>query len=74
MTLYEDLQYSRYGDGKRNCVPKVGPENGSQKWETEGILSVPTLRIKFFSGPYFWDTFYFPFPIFESKFLFGPQF
>ena len=74
------------GNGKENVSHRVGPENkcipkvetvkeiGSQKWGPEGslkgLLRSQLLGLKFFSGPYFWDTFSFPVPIFESNFLF----
>ena len=66
----KEIGFQIWGPEKK-MYPKsrTGKENVSQKWGPEGFLQVPT-RIKFFSGPYFWDTFYFPVPKFESKFLF----
>ena len=83
----------KYGDRKRKCIPKVGPENkcipkvgtgkeiGSQKWGPEGFLPVPSfeskilfrsllLRYIFFSGPRFWNKFFFQVPISEIHFSF----
>ena len=75
--------YLRNGDRKRNWFSNMGTgkENVSQKWGPENKLVLKSgdrkdffrsqlLRLKLFSGPYFWDTFSFPVPIFESNFLF----
>ena len=61
----------KYRDRKRKCIPKVGTgkEIGSQKWDQKDSFRSHLLRVKFFSGPHFWDKFSFPVPIFESNFL-----
>ena len=83
LKILEIVCISELGTGKEKCISEMGTgkEIGSQIWGPEKKMYPKSgdrkdffrshlLRVKFFSGPYFWDTFSFPVPIFESNFLF----
>ena len=68
----EKKMYPKSRTGKENVSQKWGPENKLvlKSGDRKDFFRSHLLRVKFFSGPYFWDTFSFPVPIFESNFLF----
>ena len=68
----EKKMYPKSRTGKENVSQKWGPEKKLvlKSGDRKDFFRSPLLRVKFFSGPYFWDTFSFPVPIFESNFIF----
>ena len=68
----EKKMYPKSRTRKENVSQKWGPENKLvlKNRDRKDFFRSQLLRVKLFSGPYFWDTFPFPVPIFESNFLF----
>ena len=68
----EKKMYPKSRTGKENVSQKWGPENKLvlKSGDRKDFFRSQLLRLKLFSGPYFWDTFSFPVPIFENQFLF----